>query len=142
MNLLSRWTSLVPVVALLFVGAAVPALIGAVGLCLLLGGIRHPEQTFRLEAAASALAALIALTTLSLALPAFTTGSVGTIHTDSQLAFAAVASLLLWGVVVFVFVQTVRHRDYFLPPTGAGDESTHAPPPTMRLAWPGSASPC
>jgi Ca2+:H+ antiporter len=86
---------------------------GAVGLCLLAGGIKHHEQTFRLEGATSALAALIALATLSLVLPTFTTSAPARIH-RLQLAFAAIASLALWGV--FVFVQTVRHRDYFLPP--------------------------
>ena len=36
---------------------------------------------------------------------------------------------------MFVFVQTVRHRDYFLPPGNAADESIHAPPPTSAHAW-------
>ncbi len=45
----------------------------------------------------------------------------------------AIASLVLWGV--FVFVQTVRHRDYFLPPVGADDETTHAAPPSVKTAW-------
>ena len=48
-------------------------------------------------------------------LPVFTTSAPGPdYYSTSQLAFAAVASLALWAV--FVFVQTVRHRDYFLPP--------------------------
>ena len=106
---------------------------GAVGLCLLAGGIRHHEQTFRLEGATSALAALIALATLSLVLPTFTTSAPGPVYTTVQLAFAAAASLVLWGV--FVFVQTVRHRDYFLPPEAAADESAHAPLPTVAAAW-------
>jgi Ca2+:H+ antiporter len=91
---------------------------GAVGLCVVVGGLRHHEQSFRLEGATAALAALIALATLSLVLPTFTTSSPGASYTPKQLAFAAVASLVLWGV--FVFVQTIRHRDYFLPPRGAG----------------------
>jgi Ca2+:H+ antiporter len=61
-------------------------------------------------------------------LPTFTTSAAGPQYTNLQLAFAAIASLALWGV--FVFVQTVRHRDYFLPPAGAADESLHAPPPS------------
>jgi Ca2+:H+ antiporter len=85
---------------------------GVVGLCLLVGGIRHGEQAFRIEGTGPGLAALIALATLSLVLPTFTTSSAEGTYTASQLAFVAVASLLLWGV--FVFVQTVRHRDYFL----------------------------
>jgi len=106
---------------------------GVVGLCLLAGGLKHREQTFRLEGATSALAALIALTTLSLVLPTFTTSAAGPHYTEPQLAFAAIASLALWGV--FVFVQTVRHRDYFLSATGAGDESEHAAPPGNAAAW-------
>jgi len=106
---------------------------GAVGLCLLAGGLKHHEQRFQLDGATSALATLIALATLSLVLPAFTTSAAGARYTASQLGFAAVASLVLWSV--FVFVQTVRHRDYFLPPEGAADESAHAPPPTVAVAW-------
>src|SRR5207253_8058723 len=48
------------------------------------------------------------------------------------LAFAAIASLVLWGM--FVFVQTVRHRDYFLPVGPAADEGVHASAPSTRLA--------
>jgi Ca2+:H+ antiporter len=105
---------------------------GAVGLCLVVGGIAHHEQTFRLEGAAAALATLIALATLTLVLPAFTTSTSGPSYNGKQLAFAAIASLVLWGV--FIFVQTVRHRDYFLPPAGA-DAASHAPPPSVQLAW-------
>jgi Ca2+:H+ antiporter len=48
----------------------------------------------------------------------------------SQLAFAGVSSLVLYGV--FVFVQTVRHRDYFL--ADVADEDVHAAPPRGRVA--------
>lgn len=106
---------------------------GVIGICVLVGGLRHREQTFRVEGAGPSFAALVALATLSLVLPSFTTSSPGATYTANQLAFAAVASLALWAV--FVFVQTVRHRDYFLPAAGAADESTHAPPPSTRLAW-------
>jgi len=50
----------------------------------------------------------------------------------AQLTFAAIASLALWAT--FVFVQTVRHRDYFLPVHDAADEDTHAAPPSTWLA--------
>jgi len=106
---------------------------GLVGLCLLIGGLRHHEQSFRAVGANTGLATLIALTTLSLVLPAFTTSSAGATYTIAQLTFAAIASLVLWGV--FVFVQTVRHRDYFLPVHDVADEDIHAPPPSVRLAW-------
>lgn len=105
---------------------------GVVGLCLLVGGLRHHEQSFRVEGANTGLAALIALSTLSLVLPTFTTSAPGGTYTVSQLAFASIASLTLWGV--FVFVQTVRHRDYFLPPVDSANEDVHAQPPSSRRA--------
>ena len=106
---------------------------GLIGLCLLIGGVRHHEQSFNVGGANAALAALIALTTLSLVLPAFTSSSPGLTYSAAQLSFAAIASLVLWGT--FVFVQTVRHRDYFLPVHGTADENIHAVPPTNRHAW-------
>jgi len=106
---------------------------GVVGLCLVVGSLRHREQSFRTEGAGPALAALVALSTLVLVLPTFTTTTPDHTYSTSQLAFAAVASLALWGV--FVLVQTVRHRDYFLPPESVGTEGVHAAPPTARQAW-------
>lgn len=103
-----------------------------VGLCLLIGGLRHREQEFHVLGASSALAVLIALSTLSLVLPTFTSSSAGPTYTTSQLLFAALTSIVLWGA--FLFVQTVRHRDYFLP-VNAADEDSHAPPPSKQLAW-------
>jgi Ca2+:H+ antiporter len=106
---------------------------GVVGICLLVGGLKHREQSFRIEGANSALAALIAMTVLSLVLPTFTTSAPGGFYTPGQLSFAAVDSLALWGT--FVFVQTVRHRDYFLPPEDRANEEAHAPPPSASAAW-------
>jgi Ca2+:H+ antiporter len=106
---------------------------GVVGVFLLLGGLRHHEQSFRIESANSGLAALIALASLSLVLPTFTTSSPGPTYTVPQLAFSGVASLALWSV--YVFIQTVRHRDYFLPAGDASDENAHALPPSAGLAW-------
>ncbi len=106
---------------------------GVIGLCLLIGALRHQEQAFHVVGNNAALATLIALTTLSLVLPTFTTSSPGATYTGAQLTFAALASLVLWGT--FVFVQTVRHRDYFLPLENRGDEQVHAPSPSVALAW-------
>jgi Ca2+:H+ antiporter len=106
---------------------------GVVGVCVVAGSLRHREQSFRIEGAGGALAALVTLATLVLILPVFTTSAPGPRYSKAQLAFTAVASLALWGV--FVFVQTVRHRDYFLPPEAESDENAHAEPPTLRQAW-------
>ena len=106
---------------------------GVVGVCLLVGGWHHREQSFRVEGANSGLAALMPMAALTLVLPAFTTTTPGGTYSDSQLIFAAVASLALWAV--FVFVQTVRHRDYFLPEEDPHDPNVHAEPPTTGEAW-------
>src|SRR5947209_8681814 len=103
---------------------------GIVGACLLWGGARHHEQTFQLQGASAALAVLAALTVLTLVLPNVATSAPGPHFTTAQLVFAATVSLVLYGA--FVFVQTVRHRDYFLPVDN--DEAAHAPPPSNATA--------
>jgi Ca2+:H+ antiporter len=105
---------------------------GVIGLCILVGGLRHREQSFRIEGAGPAFAALTALVTLVLVLPGYTISAPGLAYTPAQLAFAGLASLVLWGV--FVFVQTIRHRDYFLP-GDPGAEDVHLPPPSTAMTW-------
>ncbi len=106
---------------------------GVVGLCVLLGGLAHREQTFRVEGAGGGLAALIVMASLTLVLPAVTTTTPGGTYSSSQLEFVAVMSAALWAI--YVFVQTVRHRDYFIPAADAANPDTHAEPPTDRAAW-------
>ncbi len=106
---------------------------GVIGICVLLGGLRHHEQAFRIEGAGPALAALTTLATLVLILPVFTVSAPGASYTTTQLVFVAVSSLLVWSA--FVFFQTVRHRDYFLPESDPSNESVHAEPPTTRETW-------
>jgi Ca2+:H+ antiporter len=106
---------------------------GVVGLCVLVGGLAHREQTFRVEGAGAGFAALIAMASLTLVLPVFTTTTPRGTYSHSQLAFVAVTSAVLWAI--FIFVQTVRHRDYFIPETDAANPDAHAAPPTVRQAW-------
>ncbi len=106
---------------------------GVVGLCVLIGGLHHREQSFRIEGTGSGFAALATLSVLVLVMPTFTTSSAEGIYTNSQLIFVAMSSLALW--LVFVFIQAVRHRDYFLPLDSPADESVHADPPSVREAW-------
>lgn len=104
---------------------------GVVGLCLLAGAMRHHILAFRVEGTSQALSVLAALVTLTLVLPSFTTTIPGPEYSAGQLAFAGIASLAMYAV--YVFVQTVRHRDYFLPVGAEGD--AHAAPPSARAAW-------
>ncbi|WP_315763924.1 ionic transporter y4hA [Sphingomonas sp. Y38-1Y] len=100
-----------------------------VGICLLVGGVRHHEQVFALKGVSAALCVLAAMAVLSLVLPNYTASAPGPYFTNSQLIFTAVVSLTLYAT--FVLVQTVRHRDYFLPADLEDiDEDTHAEPPT------------
>lgn len=85
---------------------------GILGLCLLLGALRHHEQEFQPGSAAQALGVLTTLSVLGLVLPNYTTTVPGPVYAPSQLAFVAVMSLALYAL--FLYVQTVRHREHFL----------------------------
>lgn len=113
--------------------AVMITLTGIAGVSLLLGARRHGMAVFNPEGAGAALITVVALATLTLVLPRFTTTAPGPEFTGGQLAFAAVMSLALYGV--FVFTQTVKHRDFFLPEeSAADDEEAHADPPADRAA--------
>jgi Ca2+:H+ antiporter len=104
---------------------------GLVGTCILIGALRHREQTFQQTGVSASLATLCALTVLTLVLPNFTSSEAGPVYAPSQLGFVAVVSFLLYAT--FVSVQTIRHRDYFLPPKSrAADLEVHAAPPSIR----------
>lgn len=109
---------------------------GMVGLCLMLGATRHHEQAFGLHGISAALATLATLAVMILILPNATIQAPGPAYAPSQLAFVGIVSLVLY--LVFVFVQTVRHRDYFV--VGAGDavaeeeEMPHGPLPSNAAA--------
>jgi Ca2+:H+ antiporter len=104
---------------------------GIVGVALIIGAVRYHLMIFNAEGSGAALATLTTLATLSLVLPTFTTSHPGPEFTPAQLAFAAIASLTLYGV--FVITQTRRHRDFFLPMTSEGEvveSEDHADPPS------------
>jgi len=108
---------------------------GVLGLSVLIGALRHREQSFHVMGSNASLSTLIALSVLTLVLPGFTISAPGPTYSPAQLLFSAVVSILLWGA--FVFVQTVRHRDYFLPaqsPPVAGGGAEHPPLPSTGKA--------
>jgi Ca2+:H+ antiporter len=102
---------------------------GIVGLCLLVGGLRHREQGFQLQGASAALVVLAALTTLTMILPNVTTTVQGPVFSTPQLIFVAIISLILYGA--FIFIQTIRHRDYFLSAKADGEDA-HVQLPSNR----------
>lgn len=109
-------------------------LTGIVGLCVLLGGARHHEQKFKTDATAAALSVLGTLAVITLVLPNFTLAVPGPKFSASQLVFVSAASIILYGI--FLFVQTIRHRDYFLTET-EGEEGANDPKivPSVQTAY-------
>lgn len=103
---------------------------GILGLCLLLGGFRHREQFFDRSSVNTALVSLLAITVLTLVLPNYTTSIPGPIYSTPQMIFVAFACLIIYGV--FLFIQTVRHRDYFLPADCSENNTSHSAPPTNK----------
>jgi Ca2+:H+ antiporter len=101
---------------------------GIVGISLLVGALKHHLAVFNPEGTGAALATVIALAVLCLVVPSVTTSQPGPEFTGAQLAFAAIASLGLYGM--FVFTQAIRHRDFFLPVT----QEAHSPLVTSRAA--------
>jgi Ca2+:H+ antiporter len=96
---------------------------GLVGICILVGGLRYREQDFQVTGANVYLSVLVVLATITLILPNYTETTPGPIYSASQLGFVSVVTIVLYGV--FLYTQTVRHRDYFI--AGAdGDDQHHA----------------
>lgn len=92
---------------------------GVVGLCLVMGAARHHEQEFQVQGATATLSVIITLASLALILPNFTLTVPGPVYSAKQLLFVGAVSLILY--LLFIFVQTVRHRDYFI----FGDDTGH-----------------
>ncbi len=88
------------------------ALNGLVGLSLMLGGLRYREQHYNIQGVNAYLNVIMALAVLGLVLPNFTTSTSGPTFSTEQEIFFAAMSLLLYAV--FLLIQTLRHRGYFL----------------------------
>ncbi|MCZ8325716.1 MAG: ionic transporter y4hA [Sphingomonadaceae bacterium] len=95
-----------------------------VGVCLLVGGTRHHEQSYTQSGVTVGLAMLSTLAILTLVLPNYTVSERGPFYSPSQLAFVAVISLVIYAT--FVVAQTLRHRDHFLH--GEPDDHAHEAP--------------
>ena len=105
-----------------------------VGAALLARTLRGGVAEFNAEGTGAMLATVTALATLSLILPNFTSSSPGPTFSTGQLVFAAISSLSLY--LLFVFVQTVRHREQFAQSAaqhpGCRTRTTTTPCPATR----------
>src|SRR6266478_1841843 len=97
---------------------------GLAGICIFIGGLRYREQDFQVSGANLYLSVLFMLATITLVLPNYTLTTPGPIYSAAQLGFVSVVTMLLYGV--FLYIQTIRHRDYFVrEAAGIADEGAH-----------------
>jgi len=102
---------------------------GMAGLALLLGGLRYHEQSYNLQGANAFLAVIVPLAVFGLVLPSFTSSPGATLSTLHEL-FLIAMSIGLYGV--FLAIQTLSHRQYFL---GPGDSTGHAEHAVRSAPW-------
>jgi Ca2+:H+ antiporter len=107
---------------------------GIIGLCLLVGGLKHREQVFSLDGVSAALVALAAIAIMTLVFPNFTVTTPGPFYSSSQLVLIAIVSLVVYGT--FVFTQTIGHRSYFLEdsPEDGSDTAHGSSTPSNAVA--------
>ncbi len=87
---------------------------GILGICILVGGVKYHEQFFARTSATTYLVSIVSILVLTLVLPNFTSSVNGPFYNEAQLIFISIACLAIYGV--FLMVQTVRHRSYFVVP--------------------------
>jgi Ca2+:H+ antiporter len=85
---------------------------GLVGICILAGGLRYREQDVQVSGSSVYLSMLAVLATITLIMPNYTLTSPGPVYSAGQLGFVSIVTLILYGV--FLYTQTIRHRDYFI----------------------------
>jgi Ca2+:H+ antiporter len=104
-----------------------------VGICILAGGLRYREQDVQVTGSNLYLSVLIVLATITLIMPNYTLTTPGPVYSAAQLGFVSVVTLILYGV--FLYTQTIRHRDYFISETaGTADDGTHGSNRTFLLS--------
>jgi Ca2+:H+ antiporter len=105
---------------------------GLVGVCIFIGGLRYREQDFQVSGANLYLSVLFVMATIALILPNYTLSTPGPVYSDAQLEFVSVVTILLYGV--FLYTQTVRHRDYFIGQSGGNDDDAPITGRTLGLS--------
>lgn len=93
---------------------------GIIGICVLVGGVKYFEQFFARTSATTYLVSIVSILVITLILPNFTSSVNGPYYNNAQLIFVSIACLVIYGV--FLMVQTVRHRSYFVPADGNAEE--------------------
>ena len=105
---------------------------GLVGLCIFIGSLRYREQDVQVTGANVYLSVLFVLATITLVLPNYTLTTPGPVYSAAQLGFVSVVTLLLYGV--FLYTQTIRHRDYFIGQDDIAAEASRMPNRMLALS--------
>src|SRR6516225_8883474 len=105
---------------------------GLVGICILAGGLRYREQDVQVSGSNIYLSVLAVLATITLIEPSYTATTPGPIYSWGQLGFVSVVTILLYGV--FLYTQTIRHRDYFVIDSSGGSDGSRASNRIMLLS--------
>lgn len=106
---------------------------GLVGICIFIGGLRYREQDFQVTGSNLYLSVLFVLATITLIMPNYTLTAPGPIYSAVQLGFVSVVTVILYGV--FLYTQTIRHRDYFISDaTGGADDGSQMSNRTLALS--------
>ena len=100
---------------------------GIIGLCLLVGGLMHREQSFSLDGVSASLVALGAIVILTLVFPNYTVTTPGPYYSSSQLVLIGIVTLVIYGA--FIFTQTIGHRQFFLQDDDTDESAQHSAPP-------------
>jgi Ca2+:H+ antiporter len=103
---------------------------GIIGLCLVVGGAKHSQQSFSMDGVSAALVALATIVIMTLVFPNYTVTTPGPFYSPGQLLLIAVVSLVIYGA--FVFTQTIGHRQFFLSADEL-DDTQHSPPPSNAV---------
>ena len=93
---------------------------GLVGICIFIGGLRYREQDVQVAGANLYLSVLFVMATITLIMPNYTLTAPGPFYSAAQLGFVSIVTVLLYAV--FLYTQTIRHRDYFV---GGGSGVAH-----------------
>jgi Ca2+:H+ antiporter len=106
---------------------------GLVGICILAGGLRYREQDVQVTGSNLYLSVLTVMATITLIMPNYTLTTPGPVYSAAQLGFVSVVTILLYGV--FLYTQTIRHRDYFIGgAAGAADGEEHVSNRTLLVS--------
>jgi Ca2+:H+ antiporter len=93
---------------------------GMIGAALLMGALRYWEQEYNLAGARAFLVVIASLAVFALIIPNYTKTEPDPSQAPSKAILFATITILFY--IVFVVIQTMRHRAFFAEPAGNGND--------------------